>query len=78
MPNWHIKFGGAWRASNGALCHTTDFAKLGRILVLKARMNADLHMSEVLKNTGKGNLFIVFGEPTFQCYRRRTGRSGSR
>ena len=26
-------------------------------------MNADLHMSEDLKNTGKGNLFVIFGEP---------------
>ena len=43
--------------------HTTEFAKLGRIPVLKARMNADLHMSADLKNTGKGNLFIIFGEP---------------
>ena len=43
--------------------HTTDFAKLGRISVLKARMNADLHMAEDLKNTGKGNLFVIFGEP---------------
>jgi len=43
--------------------HTTEFNKLGRIPVLKARMNADLHMSEDLKNTGKGNLFVVFGEP---------------
>ncbi len=42
---------------------TTEFAKLGRVAVLKARMNADLHMSEDLKNTGKGNLFVVFGEP---------------
>ena len=37
--------------------------KLGRIPVLKARMNADLHLAEDLKNTGKGNLFVVFGEP---------------
>ena len=43
--------------------HTTDFSKLGRIPVLKARMNADLHMSKDLKNTGKGNLFVIFGEP---------------
>jgi adenine-specific DNA-methyltransferase len=43
--------------------HTTEFDKLGRILVLKARMNADLHMAEDLKNTGKGNLFVIFGEP---------------
>jgi adenine-specific DNA-methyltransferase len=31
--------------------------------VLKARMNADLHMADNLKNTGKGNLFVIFGEP---------------
>ena len=43
--------------------HATDFSKLGRIPVLKARMNADLHMAEDLKNTGKGNLFVIFGEP---------------
>jgi adenine-specific DNA-methyltransferase len=43
--------------------HATEFNKLGRIPVLKARMNADLHMAEDLKNTGKGNLFVVFGEP---------------
>ncbi len=43
--------------------HSTDFNRLGRILILKARMNADLHMSDNLKNTGKGNLFVIFGEP---------------
>ena len=42
---------------------STEFNKLGRIPVLKARMNADLHMADDLKNTGKGNLFVVFGEP---------------
>ena len=42
---------------------STDLAKLGRLPVLKARMNADLHMAEDLKNTGKGNLFVIFGEP---------------
>ena len=42
---------------------TTEFDKLGRLPVLKARMNADLHMSDELKNTGKGNLFVIFGEP---------------
>jgi len=41
----------------------SEFSKLGRIHVLKARMNADLHMAEDLKNTGKGNLFVIFGEP---------------
>lgn len=43
--------------------HSSEFAKLGRIPVLKARMNADLHMAGDLKNTGKGNLFVIFGEP---------------
>ncbi len=43
--------------------HSTEFDKLGRIPVLKARMNADLHMADDLKNTGKGNLFVIFGEP---------------
>jgi adenine-specific DNA-methyltransferase len=43
--------------------HSSEFEKLGRIPVLKARMNADLHMADTLKNTGKGNLFVIFGEP---------------
>jgi adenine-specific DNA-methyltransferase len=43
--------------------HASEFSKLGRIPVLKARMNAELHMAEDLKNTGKGNLFVIFGEP---------------
>jgi len=43
--------------------HASEFSKLGRIPVLKARMNADLHMADDLKNTGKGNLFVIFGEP---------------
>jgi len=42
---------------------STEFSKLGSIPVLKARMNADLHMADDLKNTGKGNLFVIFGEP---------------
>jgi adenine-specific DNA-methyltransferase len=46
--------------------HSTEFSKLGRIPVLKARMNADLHMAENLKNTGKGNLFVIFGEPDIE------------
>lgn len=43
--------------------HSAEFSKLGRIPVLKARMNPDLHMAGDLKNTGHGNLFVVFGEP---------------
>lgn len=43
--------------------HSTEFSKLGRIPILKARMNADLHMADDLRNSGKGNLFVIFGEP---------------
>jgi adenine-specific DNA-methyltransferase len=43
--------------------HTTEFEKLGKIKILKARMNADLHMAGDLRNNGKGNLFVIFGEP---------------
>ena len=43
--------------------HSQLIFKLGQLPVLKARMNADLHMQKDLKNTGKGNLFVVFGEP---------------
>ena len=46
--------------------HATEFNRLGRIPVLKARMNADLHMADELKNTGKGNLFVIFGEPDIE------------
>jgi len=54
--------------------HTTEFNKLGRIPVLKARMNADLHMAADLKNTGKGNLFVIFGEPDIDLLREKDGR----
>ncbi len=45
---------------------TTEFHKLGALPVLKARIHADLHMAEDLKNTGTGNLFVVFGEPQIE------------
>jgi len=54
--------------------HATEFNKLGRIPVLKARMNADLHMAEDLKNTGKGNLFVIFGEPDIDLITDPDGR----
>jgi adenine-specific DNA-methyltransferase len=54
--------------------HTTEFSKLGRIPVLKARMNADLHMSQDLKNTGKGNLFVIFGEPDIKLIGEENGQ----
>ncbi|MGB8277204.1 MAG: site-specific DNA-methyltransferase [Methylovirgula sp.] len=43
--------------------HSAEFDKLGRVPILKARMNPDLHMGGELKTTGAGNLFVIFGEP---------------
>jgi len=43
--------------------HSAEFDKLGRVPVLKARMNPDLHMGGDLKATATGNLFVIFGEP---------------
>jgi adenine-specific DNA-methyltransferase len=54
--------------------HSSEFNKLGRIPVLKARMNADLHMAGDLKNTGKGNLFVIFGEPDIEIVTAKDGQ----
>jgi adenine-specific DNA-methyltransferase len=54
--------------------HSSEFDKLGRIPVLKARMNADLHMADDLKNTGKGNLFVIFGEPDIDILEAENGQ----
>ncbi len=45
--------------------HVSEEAKrYGRLTVLPAKMNPDLAMGdELLKKTGAGNLFMVFGEP---------------
>jgi adenine-specific DNA-methyltransferase len=41
--------------------------KLGKLRVLLVRMNPDLAMgAELLKKTGAGNLFMVFGEPDLE------------
>ena len=58
----------------------SEFNEMGRIPILKARMNADLHMADDLKNTGKGNLFVIFGEPDIEVASEewlvdRTGRN---
>ena len=42
---------------------SAELDRIGRIPILKARMNPDLHMAGELKNTGAGNLFVVFGDP---------------
>jgi adenine-specific DNA-methyltransferase len=54
--------------------HASEFNRLGRIPVLRARMNADLHMGGDLKPTGKGNLFVIFGEPDIKLLHEPDGR----
>jgi adenine-specific DNA-methyltransferase len=54
--------------------HRTEFTKLADLPVLKARMNADLHIAEDLKNTSKGNLFVVIGEPDISLLTDADGR----
>lgn len=48
--------------------HAQEFHRLGRVPILHARMNADLHMAGDLK-AGGGNLFVVFGEPDIALIR---------
>ena len=43
--------------------HSSELGNLGSLPILKARINPDMHMSDELKNTGRGNMFVVFGEP---------------
>jgi adenine-specific DNA-methyltransferase len=54
--------------------HTTEFSKLGSVPVLKARMNADLHMADELRKTDRANLFVVFGEPDIEILPADQGR----
>jgi adenine-specific DNA-methyltransferase len=54
--------------------HTTEFNKLADLPVLKARMNADLHMATDLKTTDKANLFVIFGEPDISLLTEADGR----
>ena len=52
-----------------------EASTLGRLTILQARMNPDLAMGdELLKKTGTGNLFMVFGEPDIDV--RSVGEGG--
>ena len=53
--------------------NASELVRLGPLAILKARMNPDLHMAEDLKNSGKGNLFVVFGEPDVELIETKTG-----
>ncbi len=55
--------------------HVAEEAKrYGKLTVLPARMNPDLAMGdELLKKTGAGNLFMVFGEPDVDLKKQKDG-----
>ena len=54
-----------------AMKATEEFS-IGRVRILLVRMNSDLAMGDVLlKKTGSGNLFTIFGEPDVEITRDR-------
>jgi adenine-specific DNA-methyltransferase len=56
--------------------HVSEEAKqYGKLAVLPCRMNPDLAMGdELLKKTGAGNLFMVFGEPDIELRHQKDGQ----
>jgi adenine-specific DNA-methyltransferase len=56
--------------------HVSEETKrYGKLAILPARMNPDLAMgNELLKKTGAGNLFMVFGEPDVEVKKQKDGK----
>jgi adenine-specific DNA-methyltransferase len=56
--------------------HVSEEAKrYGKLTILPAKMSMDLHMGdELLKKTGSGNLFMVFGEPDIDLKKQKDGQ----
>ncbi|MGK5084764.1 DNA methyltransferase [Bdellovibrionota bacterium FG-1] len=56
--------------------HVAEEAKrYGKLTVLPTKMNPDLAMGdELLKKTGAGNLFMVFGEPDVEIKKQKNGK----
>jgi adenine-specific DNA-methyltransferase len=55
--------------------HVSEEAgRYGKLTILLARMNPDLLIGDTLKNTGAGNLFMVFGEPDIELDRDPAGK----
>jgi adenine-specific DNA-methyltransferase len=49
--------------------------RYGKLTVLPAKMNPDLAMGDdLLKKTGTGNLFMVFGEPDVEITKQKNGQ----
>jgi adenine-specific DNA-methyltransferase len=52
-----------------------EVKRYGKLTVLPAKMNPDLAMGdELLKKTGAGNLFMVFGEPDVEIKKQKGGQ----
>jgi adenine-specific DNA-methyltransferase len=52
-----------------------EVKRYGKLTILPTRMNADLSMGdELLKKTGAGNLFMVFGEPDIDVRKDKEGK----
>jgi adenine-specific DNA-methyltransferase len=47
---------------------TTEEFRIGSLRVQLVRMNSDLALGDVLKKTGSGNLFMMFGEPDVRIH----------
>lgn len=56
--------------------HVSEEARrYGNLTVLPAKMNPDLSMGdELLKKTGAGNLFMIFGEPDVEITKQKDGQ----
>lgn len=57
---------------------TEEAKQYGNLMVLPVRMNNDLAMGELLKKTGAGNLFTVFGEPDVEVRAAEQDELGTR
>lgn len=53
---------------------STELTHVGKIKILPARMNNELHLSMDLKSTGTGNLFVIFGEPDVKIAKDTDGK----
>ncbi len=52
-----------------------EVKRYGKLVVLPTKMNPDLAMGdELLKKTGAGNLFMVFGEPDVEITKQKDGQ----
>ncbi len=52
-----------------------EVKRYGKLTILPAKMNPDLAMGdELLKKTGAGNLFMVFGEPDLEITKQKDGQ----